>query len=436
MTVAEVRLWGQRIAAVSILEDSAAASFQYDPEFANSGIQVAPLMMPLRADPYTFPALPEVTFQRLPGLLADSLPDRYGTALIDVWLAAQGRTADSFDAVERLCYVGSRGMGALEFYPSVAPQLTQQRDLDIAALVELNSELLTNREEVVASLAAGHRRDAMRDMLSVGTSAGGSRAKAVIAFNPETQAVRSGQLGLDPGFEHWLLKFDGVTKIKDKDTLVDLKWYGAVEYAYSLMAADAAITMSESRLLEEGGRRHFMTRRFDRAADGSKRHMQSLAALAHLDFNQPGANSYEQAFDVMGQLWLPHDEIEQMFRRMVFNIVARNQDDHVKNIAFLMDREGVWSLAPAFDMTYSFRPGGKWTSQHQMSMNGKRDEFTLEDFDAAGRAAALPKGRARRIVGEVSEVVANWDAYAERANVTDYYQTSIPAVHRLRFEPS
>ena len=429
-TIAEVRLWGSRIAAVSMREEGGHASFQYDPAFLTSGIQVAPLMMPLRSDPYTFPALPEETFRGLPGLLADSLPDRFGHAVINAWLAGQGRAPESFNAVERLCYIGRRGMGALEFSPAQGPQPVKGHDLRVEALVELASEVLADREALVASLAAGHRRRAMQDILSVGTSAGGARAKAVIAFNPATEIVRSGQLELDPGFEHWLVKFDGVAGNKDKDTLADPQGYGAVEYAYSRMAADVGIVMSECRLLEEGGRRHFMTRRFDRGPDGSKRHMQSLGALAHLDFNQAGAHSYEQAFDAMRRLGLPHRDIEQLFLRMVFNIVARNQDDHVKNIAFLMDRAGTWSLAPAFDMTYAYRPSSRWTSHHQMSMNAKRGDFTLTDFEAAGRTAALPRGRARRILQDVTNTVSRWNTYAEAANVAEHLQAAItPTLH-------
>ncbi len=296
-TLAEVRLWGTRIGAVSMPEDSRVATFQYDPQFLPSAIEVAPFMMPLRAVPYTFAALNPESFHGLPGLLADSLPDRYGHALIDAWLAAQGRTPESFDAVERLCYIGRRGMGALEFSPSLGPAPSPSHDLQVAELVKLASEVLSHREGLIASLAAGQREQAMRDILSVGTSAGGARAKAVIAWNPTTEVVRSGQLDdLGPGFAHWLLKFDGVASNRDKDTLADPQGYGAVEYAYSLMARDAGIVMSDCRLLEENGRRHFMTRRFDRGHDGAKRHMQSLAALAHFDFNQPGAHSYEQAF--------------------------------------------------------------------------------------------------------------------------------------------
>jgi serine/threonine-protein kinase HipA len=431
-TLAEVRLWGSQIGAVSMPERSRAAVFQYDPGFLASGIEVAPLTMPLRANPYTFPALNPESFHGLPGLLADSLPDRYGHALIDAWLAGQGRAPESFDSVERLCYIGRRGMGALEFTPSVGPAPAPGHDLHVAELVGLASEVLSRRQELVASLAEGHQEQAMRDILSVGTSAGGARAKAVIAWNPLTEIVRSGQLDdLSPGFEHWLLKFDGVSNNRDKDSLADPQGYGAVEYAYSLMARDAGIVMSDCRLLEENGRRHFMTRRFDRGADGSKRHMQSLGALGHFDFNKPGAHSYEQAFLLMRRLGLASAAVEQMFRRMVFNILARNQDDHVKNIAFLMDRAGVWELAPAFDVTYAYRPSSQWTAEHQMSLNGKRRDFTLADFGAAGLVASLPRGRAIRIVREVRDVLSDWKTYARRAQVDDEHIRRITPALRL-----
>jgi serine/threonine-protein kinase HipA len=433
-TLAAVRLWGTRIGAVSMPDDGRIAAFQYDEDFLPSGIQVSPLVMSLRSEPYTFPALDRETFHGLPGLLSDSLPDRYGQALIDAWLAGQGRRPESFDSVERLCYIGIRGMGALEFAPSSGPAPSRSHDLQVAELVELASEVLSRRQELVASLAEGHQRQAMLDILSVGTSAAGARAKAVIAWNPTSDVVRSGQLDdLPSGFEHWLLKFDGVANNRDKETLADPQGYGAVEYAYSLMAKDAGILMSDCRLLEENGRRHFMTRRFDRGENGSKRHMQSLGALAHFDFNRPGAHSYEQAFLVMRRLGLSTAAVEQMFRRMAFNVVARNQDDHVKNIAFLMDRSGSWELAPAFDLAYSYRPGSPWTDRHQMSVNGKRDDFTLADFRACGQTAALPRGRANRIVQEVCDVASQWGTYAARVSVDEEHVRRISGALRLTF---
>ncbi|HEY7960986.1 MAG TPA: type II toxin-antitoxin system HipA family toxin [Solirubrobacteraceae bacterium] len=416
-TLAEVRLWGSRIGAVYLAEDSDIAVFEYDPAFARSAIQVSPLRMPLGPERYTFGTLNPDTFHGLPGLLADSLPDRYGNALIDAWLAGQGRRPESFDAVERLSYVGTRGMGALEFAPALGPRSAPGEEIHIGRLVELASEVLAHREDLVVSLAHGHRRDAMREILSVGSSAGGARAKAVVAWNPHTDEIRSGQAQAPPGFEHWLLKFDGVESNKDKDRLADPRGYGAIEYAYSIMAKDAGILMTECRLLRESGRRHFMTRRFDRDEHGGKRHMQSLCGIAHFDFNQAGAYSYEQAFMVMRDLGLPHSAAEQLFRRMTFNVIARNQDDHVKNIAFLMDRAGRWELAPAFDVTYAYRPGSPWTDRHQMSLNGKRENFTRQDFRAVGRRATLKRGRAEEILEEVREVVSRWPDYAARAEV-------------------
>ena len=408
-TEAWVKLWGRKIGAVALGEGDHVAAFEYDPAFATSGIQVSPLTMPLSTRVYSFPDLSRKTFHGLPGLLADSLPDRFGNALIDTWLATQGRSPRSFNAVERLCYTGQRGMGALEFSPVKGPRVRTAKNLQIDRLVELASEILSQRTHPSASLP---------DILRVGTSAGGARAKAVIAWNPATNEVRSGQVNAGDGFEYWLLKFDGVQGNRDKE-LADPKGYGAIEYACYLMARDCGIAMSDCRLLEENGRRHFMTRRFDRTDDGHKIHMQTLCGLAHYDFNLAGAYSYEQALMIIRQLGLPMSAVEQQFRRMVFNIVIRNQDDHVKNIAFLMDKAGQWSLSPAYDMTYSFNPSGLWTATHQMTLNGKRENFILEDFKNCARVGLLKRGQEKLIIAEVLDIVTNWREYAR--------QTGIPA---------
>lgn len=429
-TLAEVRLWGRTIGAVSLEDGNPHAAFQYDPAFAGSGIEVSPLTMPLGPQIYRFPALPLPTFHGLPGLLADSLPDRFGNALIDTWLATQGRRPESFNAVERLCYTATRGMGALEFAPVLGPRARSAQKIEIDALVALASEVLGRRHDLQGSFADPERKAALNDILRVGTSAGGARAKAIIAWNPQTDEVRSGQIAAGPGFGYWLLKFDGVTGNKDKE-LEDPKGYGVIEYAYSLMARAAGIAMSECRLLEENGRRHFMTRRFDRLAGGEKLHMQSLCALAHYDFNQAGAYSYEQAFLAIRQLGLPMEATEEQFRRMAFNIVARNQDDHVKNIAFLMDRQGRWSLAPAFDVVYAYNPSGDWTAMHQMSINGRRDEFTMSDVRRAGEAATLKRGRVDEVFAEVSSAVGRWPELAAEAGVPDERVQEIRETHRL-----
>jgi serine/threonine-protein kinase HipA len=434
-TVAEVKLWGRTIGAVSLEGPDAYTSFQYDPEFARSGIEVSPLTMPLGERVYTFPELPRKTFHGLPGLLADSLPDRYGNALIDAWLATQGRIPESFNAVERLCYTGARGMGALEFSPAVGPRLQNANKIGIDALVRLASEILGHRKDLSATFDDKERTHALNDILRVGTSAGGARAKAVIAWNRATHEVRSGQVRAGEGFEYWLLKFDGVSGNKDKE-MEDPQGYGAIEYAYSLMARAAGVTMNECRLLEESGRRHFMTRRFDRLDGGEKLHLQSLGALAHFDFNHAGAYAYEQALLVTRRLGLSMEDVEQQFRRMVFNIVARNQDDHVKNIAFLMNKAGQWSLSPAFDMTYSYNPAGAWTSSHQMTLNGKRDGFTLDDFRACGKSATMKRGRADTILDEVRAAVEKWADFAAQAAVPETWVNQIRQNHRLSFPES
>ncbi|BDD87676.1 type II toxin-antitoxin system HipA family toxin [Desulfofustis limnaeus] len=431
-TVAEVRMWGRTIGAVSMADGEDFAAFEYDPAFARSGIEIAPLTMPLTRSVYTFPELSRQTFHGLPGLLADSLPDKFGNALINAWLASQGRQPNSFNAVERLCYTGVRGMGALEYAPATGPKGRQATPIQIEKLVALASEILSHRNKLSASFGEAYRADAFKDILRIGTSAGGARAKAIIAWNPSTNEVRSGQLPAGDGFEYWLMKFDGVSGNRDKEREEDPSGYGLIEYAYAKMAADAGITMSDCRLFEENNRHHFMTRRFDRLDGNKKLHMQSLCALAHYDFNRAGAYSYEQALLVIRQLGLPMSAIEELFRRMVFNIVARNQDDHVKNIAFLMDKSGNWSLAPAFDMTYSFNPSGSWTATHQMTVNGKRDDFTLEDFKACARSASMKRGRAESILKEVRETVARWREYADEGGVPASWRDQIHKTIRLK----
>ncbi|MBC8405663.1 MAG: type II toxin-antitoxin system HipA family toxin [Planctomycetes bacterium] len=432
MSHALVSLWGTTIGAVRWDSEREIGLFEYEPDFLRSGIQVAPLHMPLAGAIYSFPALNHETFHGLPGLLADALPDRFGNALINAWLASQGRDASSFNPVERLCYTGARAMGALEFRPSLKLGNAPTHELDVSALVDLASRILSDRNALSGSFADGQEGAAVRDILRVGTSAGGARAKAVIAWNPQSGEIRSGDADHKKGFEHWLLKFDGVSNNRDRE-LADPKGFGKIEYAYHKMALAAGIDMTACQLLRENGRSHFMTKRFDRTADGSKIHLQSLCGLAHFDFNMAGAYAYEQALLVMRQLSLPMAQLEQQFRRAAFNIVARNQDDHVKNIAFLMDKTGQWQLSPAFDVTYSYNPDGQWTSQHQMSLNGKRRDFTREDFDACAHAASFKRGRATQILQEVIAAVRNWLEFAANAGVQQQTATQIAATHRLNF---
>jgi serine/threonine-protein kinase HipA len=426
--VAEVLLWGTRIGAVASGDDGIGA-FEYEPGFLASRIEIAPLTMPLGPGVFRFAALLRETFHGLPGVLADSLPDRFGNALIDSWLARQGRTRVTFGAVERLCYVGARGMGALTFRPAIGPQLGESEALDLAALVDLAGQLQRDREAVQIHAPDGLQSDTLRQILQVGTSAGGARAKAVIAYNPETGEVRSGQSGVGRGFEHWLLKFDGVSNNRDRE-LADSLGYGAVEYAYSRMARAAGIEMADCRILSEGGRRHFMTRRFDRTDTGDRVHMATLGGLAHLDFNAAGAHSYEEALQVIARLELDAPAREQLVLRMIFNVVARNQDDHVKNIAFLMNRRGQWTLAPAYDVTWSYNPLGDWTSRHQMSINGLRDGFELNDLISCARAGGVRPQTTRRLFARVREAVAHWSEFADIAEVDPSWRKQIAGSFR------
>jgi serine/threonine-protein kinase HipA len=430
MTVAAVTLWGVRIAAVSIDAPTRYATFQYDPAFVRSGIQIAPVRMPLRAQPYSFPGLPQDAFSGLPGLLADSLPDRWGTALINAWLASQGREESSFDVVQRLCYVGTRGVGALEFEPAREPSLPPGADIQVDALVRLASEVLAEREQFVTELSEHPDEEAMKAILAVGSSAGGARPKAFIAYNDATGQVRSGQVQVGDGFRYWLLKFDGVSRSGDHG-LTDPQGWGAIEYAYSIMARAAGIQMTECRLLEENGRRHFMTRRFDRPDAGGKLHMQTVAALEHVSYNEPGTYSYEQSLLLIRRLGLGTPDVEQQFRRMVFNVVARNQDDHVKNIAFLMDRAGAWSLSPAYDVVWAWQPGNLWLDSHQMSINGKRNGFTVADLRAVAAVGGLKRGRAETILAEVVAVVAGWSEIATEVGIDEAMAEQIGRSHRL-----
>lgn len=426
MTLASVHLWGRRIGAAFWEARREVGIFQYDPAFSSAGIEVSPLAMPVREDPYDFPALGQ-SFIGLPGLVADSLPDRFGNRLIDAWLAENERSPESFNPVDRLCYVGTRGMGALEYQPAVR-RGNRREEVEIARLVDLANRVLDERSRLSGRL---DDHEALEDILIVGTSAGGARAKAVLAWNRETREFRSGQVDTKAGFEHWILKFDGVTDHRDRE-LADPLGYGRIEYAYHLMARAAGIEMSECRLHLEGRRAHFMTRRFDREPDsGAKIHMQSLAALRHFDYNDPGAYSYEQAMETIRELGLGMVAVEEQYRRTVFNVIARNQDDHVKNIAFLMDRSGKWRLSPAYDVAYAYNPRGPWVSRHQMSLAGKRRSFERADLLRLADTSGLKIPRAVRVIDRVLEAVADWPRFAGEASVGKRDMERIRKMHRL-----
>ena len=423
MIPVEVKLWGTTIGALSQENDNF-ASFEYNPDFVRSGIEPAPITMPVRAGViYKFPNLSPATFHKLPGLCVDSIPDKFGNKIIDQWLTQNGREPGSFSALERLCYTGSRGMGALEFFPAIHSNIIESEPLEIERLRALAANILDQRKKIKVKL---REKEIFKQIVKVGTSAGGARAKVLIAYNEATNTVISGQVRAPEGFGYWLLKFDDIENNRDKEN-ADPAGFGALEYTYSEIAKEAGIEMTECQLLTDGNHRHFMTRRFDRTENGNKLHYQSLTAIAHYDFNIAGAYSYEQAFIVAKRIGLTMTDIEQMYRRAIFNICARNQDDHTKNIGFLMDKRGHWKLAPAFDVTYAYNPNGRWTGTHQMTFNGKRENFTLEDFKTVAKNAGLVQGRYKRILEQVQDSLAT---FKKRAKVNDVPKNLIQEVEK------
>lgn len=414
ITTAYINIWGQRVGAIAWNPETGISSFEYEPDFLKTNIDLAPLTMPIQdasGKIFSFPELRDkVTFKGLPGLLADMLPDRYGNTLIDTWLTNLGRPSGSINPVETLCFIGTRGIGALEVEPVIFQSGIRTSKIELDSLIGMAGNILSNRKDFTANLADDEQK-ALHDIIKIGTSAGGARAKAVIAWNPATGEIRSGQAKTPKGFTQWIIKFDGVL---DNQTGIS-SGYGRIEMAYHLMAIDAGIEMSECRLQEENGRAHFMTKRFDRDPENEKIHMQSFCALRHFDFNDTGYYSYEQIFETMRMLGLPYPQAEQLFRRMVFNVMAQNCDDHTKNFAFLMDKTGKWRLSPAFDVCYAYRPGSEWVSQHSLSINGKRKDITKPDLLKV--AYEMNVKNAETIILKVANVVSNWENYAERVFV-------------------
>lgn len=408
--VIEVRAWDERVGAVALDPRLGYYAFAFTPEWRQTGIDLAPLTMPRDAaqEVFIFPNLPELTFYRLPGMLADALPDAFGNALIDAWMAKQGIAKNEITPLDRLAYMGKRGMGALEFHPEHGSHRESSAPLEMQTLVEEARKLIEGNLNVDREAQA-----ALANILRVGTSAGGARAKAVIAWNPQTNVIRSGQFDAAPGFEHWILKFDGVGQDAELGTGAD---YGRIEYAYHLMAGQAGIEMSPCRLLEENGRAHFMTRRFDRyVVEGRtvKHHMQTLCAMDHIDFRQRGTHAYAQLFLAINRLKLGDAALDQAFRRMCFNVMARNCDDHTKNFSFQLKQGGIWELAPAYDVTHAHNPKGEWTYQHLMSVNGKFSEITREDLLEEGDRFMVR--RPRDLIADVRAAVENWPAHAKAA---------------------
>jgi serine/threonine-protein kinase HipA len=403
------------VGAVSFDTDTGTGAFEYDGKFINKGIELSPIKMPLSQQIYTFPTLGYETFKGLPGLVADSLPDDFGNAVLNAWVASQGKTPEAISPLERLQYTGKRGMGALEYTPATKlKSLNASEKIEVESLISIAQEILDGREDFAASL---HRpgeedRQAMLSLLSVGMSAGGARPKAVLAFNDDFTQARSGQVKVPKGFTHYLMKFDGVNEhSKGKETFGDPQGYGAMEYVYYLMAKQCGIKMMPSRLLEEGSRRHFVTQRFDRVGN-EKVHVQTLNGLAHVDYKQPGSYSYAELFAIARKLRVSAKDAEELLRRLIFNIVARNHDDHSKNFSFLLI-DNKWQLSPAYDLAYSYKPGSRWVNSHWMSLNGKRDDFTREDvYSLEKLVPSFTQQKIDKMIDKTIEHVSNWKMLA------------------------
>lgn len=432
--LAEVWLWNKLVGALAWDSARALATFEYTSEWATTGVQIAPLHMPSQPDGphlFVFPQLNPDTYKGLPACFADTLPDDFGNAVINAWLARNGRDPQSFTPLERLLYTGKRGMGALEYAPSLRQRQQPTNTLELESLTAMAQQVLDQR---AGAKAHPQEDEDLNGILQVGTSAGGARAKALIAINANRSEIRSGQIDAPAGFEHYLLKFDGVVERgSQRETFGDPQGFGRMEYAYYLMARDAGIDVSLSELLIDGKRAHFLTKRFDRIGN-HKLHYQSLCAMDHADFNKPGHYSYEQLFAVARQLRLTRAEAVEIYRRMVFNIVARNHDDHSKNIGFVLaGPHSQWRLAPAFDIAYSYKPGSPWVNSHQLSLNGKRDHFTKEDFIQAAGLLSNFKKEAALIVEHIREIVSRWKHYADKAEVPADFAREIEKNLRLIF---
>ncbi|WP_309640709.1 type II toxin-antitoxin system HipA family toxin [Flavobacterium sp.] len=423
ITTAFINLWDERVGAVAWDTNTQTASFEYDPKFVAKQWELAPLKMPLHQanQIFSFPDLVRsATFKGLPGLLADVLPDKYGNQLINAWLAQNGRPENSLNPVELLCFIGTRGMGALEFEPIQFKSNQTAFTIEMDNLVKITQEVVNNRQEFEANLNDDEQK-ALLDILKIGTSAGGARPKAIIAYNEKTGVIKSGQAKAPKGFDHWLIKLDGVSDSQFGASI----GYGRVEMAYYLMAKACNIEMTECRLLEENGRAHFMTQRFDREDGDIKYHIQTFCAMQHFDFNNVNSYSYEQLFQTMRLLRLPYPQAEQMFRRMVFNVMARNCDDHTKNFAFRLRKDKDWELAPAYDICYAYRPGSEWVSQHALSINGKRNAITKADLLTVAKSMNIKK--ANEIIQQTSDAVKKWADFADETNVESKLKEAIKA---------
>jgi len=428
MAAVKIKIWGHNLGAVGWNSQLNHGVIEFSEEFVRLGLDLAPITMPLEdivrgQRIFAFPELNVNTYEGLPGLLADALPDAFGNAVLRGWLQSQNRGSDSLTPLEKLSYVGKRAMGALEFEPAIETPAPEEK-IEVERLLDLTNKVLEEKNSLTLDLNADEE-SSMASLIRIGASAGGQRPKAIIGYHPETKDIRSGQVPLPLGFQYYLLKFDGV----QKGTLGDPAGYGRLELAYHHMALACGITMQPCEILEENGRAHFMTLRFDRTESGGELHTQTLCAMSHFDYNQAGGYSYEDAFEEMRALDLPYPDLEQLYKRMVFNVVARNQDDHTKNISFLMDKTGVWRLSPAYDLTWNYNSLGDWTNVHQMSINQKRDDITADDLIELAYSQGIKNPRI--IIQQTVDVLSRWNSYSKETEVAKDLREAAGKTHRL-----
>lgn len=419
--VVTVKFKDHEVGAVSYNTETQIGSFEYFSKFIKKGIELSPIKMPLSKKIYTFPQLDSETFKGLPGLIADSLPDDFGNAVMNAWIASQGKSANEITPLQRLQYTGQRGMGALTYAPAFRRKnLNTSVPIQIESLVSIAQNILNKREEFNLNIGNNGQQntEAMLSLMSVGMSAGGARPKAVLAFNKDFTQVRSGQIDAPNGFSHYLMKFDGVSEHnKNQETFGDPLGYGAMEYVYHLMAKACGIKMMPCHLLDEGQRRHFLTERFDRSGN-DKIHVQTLNALEHVSYKKIGSYSYAELLGTARKLNLSSDDALQLFKRMVFNVVARNHDDHAKNFGFMLDNDNNWQLAPAYDLAYSYKPDSHWVSKHWMTLNGKQDNFIRADFYSFEKLSPLfSKRKIDAILDDTIEAVSQWHKIAAQQDV-------------------
>jgi len=434
--VVKVKYNDQDVGAVSFNTETGVGAFEFESRFIKSGIELSPIKMPLSKKIYSFPENYNETFNGLPGMIADSLPDDFGNAVMNAWIASQGKSPADITPLQRLQYTGKRGMGALTYSPAIQRKnLNRSQQIEIQSLISIAQEILDKREKFQVALGSQGQKDkeAMMALLSVGMSAGGARAKAVLAFNSDFTRVRSGQTNAPEGFTHFVMKFDGVSETnKDRETFGDPLGYGTMEYVYHLLAKACGIDMMPCRLINEGNRRHFITQRFDRKGN-QKIHVQTLSGIAHVDYTKVGSYSYEELFSLARELKLAPDDAIQIFKRMVFNIIARNHDDHSKNFGFMLDDQNKWQLTPAYDIAYSYKPGSPWVSRHWMKLNGKRDKFTREDFYGLKKISPIfTKRKIDHIIEEITEHVSQWNNLAIEHNVPQSLINLITSNLRLK----